>query len=379
MPELCLKVTPEWAPSSGGEQELVRLLCRSTLTGASAGGLDQLARRADWELVFRIVRENRLVTAFEQGAVANGVEIPSEVRARLQSIRSMIMVMNALGLSVIRRIVPELEQKNVRAVVLKGPLEQMRVYGTYFARLSTDVDILVRREQFAAAQQVLMSLGYDLSAKFRSLWWRNFLGEQHFASRFNQVSVVDLHWQLQQPGCPQPTDLDRFASDPATVMIGTTPVPVLSDTRAVLLSCMSLAKAHLHRDAVGANALDVAISLGTADEGRRAAILAEARSMALENTVLFASRVASRLFGVRIDFPSLPIPPRLERQICDMSLRPELPGLEWPMRRQLLWLLSDGEKVRRLTLFSREMVRSMASDLVRRASTPSRRPSPIDR
>lgn len=323
----------------------------------------------EWDLLAALSKHNRLDRFFRQGASINSLLLPPNIQTQFAERNRLTTLINSLGLAVIRRIVPTLVAEGIQHVVLKGPLEQQRLHQTFFARLSTDVDLLVPRSQFRAARNVLLREGFVLQDKFSSVWWRYFLGEQHFVDSANSMSMVDLHWQVQQPGCPEPSDLSEILDSSGTRLLGTAEVPTPSSTFATLLACMSLAKACLHKDPVGAYAYDVAVAFLTSESNERQGIVETARRLGLLRTVQFAAEAAAELFDVSFDltFPKNSRRLTLPAFSSDMMLQPDSVGRSQPPRRHFLWQLSDGEYLPiRLKNFSRESLRSLASDLCRR-------------
>lgn len=368
-----IKARIEWSrdlvASRTPEAELVRLLCRSALTSRMDQRAAAQADRADWAAVTELTRRNRLWAAVQEGLANCGLGLPQSARAPFTSAGRLTMMMNSLALTTLRRVIPALQRKDVAVAVMKGPLQQRRIHGTYFARLSTDVDLLVRTRDFEHASKCLDELGYDLPEKFRTVWWRRVLGEQHFVGRENGLSVIDLHWRVQQPGCPAPAVLDEFVEGSTDIPVGSTQIPILSRTHAALLSCMSLAKAYLHREPGGAYALDVIADLATLDSDETETLFTTARRLRLVNTLTLAIEAAETTFGVGLQLarPASGSSMAGSANLSDMLLQPELEQLPWPRRGAYLWRLSDGGgALGKGLVFGRERVRSVSGDVCRR-------------
>ena len=131
-----------------------------------------------------------------------------------------------------------------------------------------------------------------------TIWWRTFLGEQHY---YNPGKApVDLHHRIQQPGCPSPRSLTKFWKSSVCVSVGKLPVSSLSPLHACLLSCMNLVKALSTREAAGAHAWDLATYLAACSPDDVRVLSAAARDVGLLNTLRLGLRIVGALFGVRV-------------------------------------------------------------------------------
>src|SRR5262249_55519245 len=84
----------------------------------------------------------------------------------------------------------------------KGPISQKLVYGNCFSKPSLDIDLLVSPSEYDTASRVIKNNGFNLIEECASLWWKYFLGEQHFLSSDHLPLTIDLHYRTHQPGRP---------------------------------------------------------------------------------------------------------------------------------------------------------------------------------
>ena len=96
-----------------------------------------------------------------------------------------------------RRVGDELQAAGVRALLLKGPDLQQRLYDTPSAYASADVDILVRRERAKAARDHLERRGWTFAPENGVLWRAS-----RAASFDRDGFTVDLHWGLHAAHLP---------------------------------------------------------------------------------------------------------------------------------------------------------------------------------
>lgn len=345
---------------------------RSALVGGSiADSATWHPENLDWTLVQSIVLQNRLWTAVDTGLRLNDIVPPAEFVRSTDAARSMTQRMNSLALTTIRKIMPHFGERRIRAVVMKGPLHQHDLHASYFARLSTDIDVLVPQTQFEAALDMLRSVGYMPSQTRTSMWWRVFLGEEHLRAQESSLGMIDLHHRVQQPGCPAPRFLNDFTDQPEQRSLGTAQIPVLSQPNARLLTCISIVKGFLHREPVGTHLNEFAAAALQSTEAANEEFIQMARYQRMENTVLFALRSTELVTGLHLATGSMRKTTGLRvldhDLIVDMLLRPSRVESAWPRRSQLLWSLSDDDRYdKRLARYVKEWAWSTSSDICRR-------------
>ena len=312
-----------------------------------------------------IARENRVAMLLLQGLDRTAEGLSEDVAAAFEEFRQLTISLNTKNLMTLRRVLPVLEAASIPVLLFKGPVSQQASYGSYFVKPSSDVDLLVSNADFDRARSLLDNGAHALAKECRSFWWRTFLGEQHLLSLSPAGATIDLHHRVQQPGSVSPLKPERFLGERTLVTVAGMRVPTLSPTNAMLLSCMSLTKALVHREAAGGHVADLAARWRGLDDEQYAALVASARVQGLELTLAFSLRCARLLFGVG--------PPTSPQEadafgvssltLAQMILTPGRPNLIWPKRRRMLWDLCDV-KLR----FGREAAWAMTSEFARRAS-----------
>ncbi|MBA3737246.1 MAG: nucleotidyltransferase family protein [Actinobacteria bacterium] len=96
-----------------------------------------------------------------------------------------------------RRLAGEFDAAGVRALLLKGPDLQARLYGTPAAYQSGDVDILVPRAQASAARELLARGGWTFDRSNGVLWWVDAA-----AAYVRDGFCLDLHWGVHAARLP---------------------------------------------------------------------------------------------------------------------------------------------------------------------------------
>jgi hypothetical protein len=321
----------------------------------------------NWSELIHAARLGKLLGLAQWGFDRLGYSAPDEFRQAAAASRYAAFTMNSVNLSTIGKVTSIMMRDNIEFIMYKGPLLQQQLYGDLFLRSSTDIDLLVHSLDFERAGKSLIAHDYVLPPECRSLWWRHFLGEQHFFSRQKGVATVDLHHRVQQPGAPAPRHMSTFFSCPRWTRVGSWEVPVLSATNTALISAMSLVKAVVLREPAGAYVCDFAKAVLAMDEAGRESLRAQADRQALGETLAFAGYCAATVLRL----PMAPFAQQktddfgcLAQNVSPMLFSPRCPDVRRPRLRQFMWELSDGRAFgRKLGNYARESVNQTASRL----------------
>jgi hypothetical protein len=301
----------------------------------------------DWQALCDEGERNRLLVLADRGFQLSGVSRSPEFEQRLQARSLSVSMLNGACLSAIRKVAPHFERAKIRAVFFKGPLSQHRLFGSYFLKLSTDVDILVTQKDFARSRMLCEDIGWKTARECTSLWWRYFLGEQHLTNGNAKNITIDLHHRTQQPGCPAPRVPDQLIACAEPVEVGGISVLTLSRPYACLLSCISLAKALIHREPCGGHAVDVSAFLARANEQEIRIVDELAGLQGLRKTLELGARTARVLFNVNSSMPTnqgIVLPSLNDELLMEAVLAPDLMGWAWPRRSIILWELLDDKR-----------------------------------
>lgn len=298
----------------------------------------------DWSWATHVLFTHRLAVLALPALRIEDVAIPDDVAAQIKRFSTLTLRMNTANLLSMRAILPLFEAAGIQLAVFKGPVVQQLVYGTPFARPSSDIDLLVAPADFQRSRPILEAAAYDLAAECHSFWWRVGLGEQHFLGRGPAATTVDLHHRVQQPGCPLPRFMGSLISDRMTVKVASQTIATFSPIHSHLLMAMSFVKALHHREPAARYVVDFVAYGAKQSPTHWTDLLYEARRQGLENTVALTLRVCHLLFPGQSTLPppSARVLPALpDAVLWDMTLHPSLEGLAWPKRRTLLHALYD--------------------------------------
>lgn len=351
---------------------------RALLLSLLASAIDEVPRplprggeRIDWGELTGMAARGRLLVQVQQGLAISGIVAPPEVGAAIKAFRQRALMINSVNLSTVQRVSAALDGASLGFVVLKGPLQLRVLYGDYFARPSSDLDLLVDRRDYDRAADVLRGLGYVAAERCESRWWRHYLGEQHFQPPNRSLATVDLHHRVQQPGCPAPRELASYIGNSDRTALGSAEVPVLSPVHASLLAAISFVKATFHREHALRYLGDLAAQILAMSEQERHVLNVVARAQGISHLLAFAWDCAATLLPLSLPAPAVRRTLRsLDREmLAAMVLSPEDPAIDWPKRRHLLWHLCDPiGPLGRIGVYAAEAGFAAAAELSRIAS-----------
>lgn len=157
---------------------------------------EEALRDIDWNQFVQLVMHHRV---YPQFCSEPGIRelIPADVQQALEpAYRSNIFQMLRLSAET-EKVCRALADRQVRPIVLKGPLLAKELYGDISLRTSKDLDILIPIGDVEKAEQILADLGY-VSDKNVPRVFRDWKWKVHHLSYFHPQSriQVEIHWRL---------------------------------------------------------------------------------------------------------------------------------------------------------------------------------------
>jgi len=315
--------------------------------------------------VIRVAQNNKLLKPVLKRLEAVGVPVPGDVQPDVATYLGKTMKNNARALAAVREVAKTLSDAGVEHVAFKGPVRQIALKQDVFERPVTDVDILVKEDDFGRATEALEGIGYYVPSICDSPWWRHYLGEHHLFANDRRRFAVDLHHRTQQPSCPRPRHQGAMLDDPRWIDVGGQQVATLGTTSTFLHTIMSVVKGLVNHEPTGAHVMDLARQLHAADERQLADLERAVKEQGIEKSYAVARRAVMVMTGLDIG-PTRPwfISDEL---LLAMLLTPDDPALRVPQRRRMLWHLVDDETpLARISNFAREFAWMAAAEFSRR-------------
>jgi hypothetical protein len=127
--------------------------------------------------------------------------VPPSVRRELEGFCKSNAQKNLLMAGELLRLLRSFNENEVPVVTFKGPTLAEAVYGDLSLREFSDLDLLIRVQDLAKAEDILLDCGY--TAQFPDRDYRNAFLSYHgqYAFRRGQSDLwVDLHWQFSEDG-----------------------------------------------------------------------------------------------------------------------------------------------------------------------------------
>ncbi|MFC1674574.1 nucleotidyltransferase family protein [Candidatus Omnitrophota bacterium] len=152
------------------QDRLLRCLASADITPDSLKHLvEEIGPELDWAYFFNQARrEGVLALAFNNLSRIESADrlIPEETRKQMKSFYYTVAARNSLLSEQLKKLLSAFNQAGIKLILLKGIALAHTVYPNIALRPMDDIDILVRREDLPAANQVLISLGYLSPANY---------------------------------------------------------------------------------------------------------------------------------------------------------------------------------------------------------------------
>jgi hypothetical protein len=143
----------------------------------------------DWDALLAQAGEQHLLPMAAGRLLASPDTLPAEVLARLQSARRDAILAAFFWTAELRGLLRAFAAERIAVILLKGPSLAERLYGGTALRTSQDLDLLVRKPDYAAAESLLDRLGFaphGLTDDYHRQWRR-------------QTCTVELHFDIENP------------------------------------------------------------------------------------------------------------------------------------------------------------------------------------
>ena len=184
-------------PRPSAEEKLILLSAgTSARRRAARPRAEQLGSLVDWTALAKMLSARRLMPTLGPRVVElTGGDAAGEFASVLEEALAAARRQGALLVLVAARVQGKLTEAGIRCTPLKGPHLSETIYGDPGRRLAADVDLLVAREQLAAAVTVVRQLGYAAPTDYVD---DRGLPSLHFAlvHERGELPPVELHWRI---------------------------------------------------------------------------------------------------------------------------------------------------------------------------------------
>ena len=205
-----------------------------------------VVQQMDWEYVLTTARAHGLLPLLQKHLT--GAAAPGHVLSRLkqEAVANSQTMLHLVGKQL--RIYKLFQEHGIQVAIFKGALLAQMAYGEMSLRQAGDIDLLIRRPDFATARLLLESLGYEMSPRLTHAQLASHLSnncEIQFM-RDEWFTVVDLHWDLAPRSFVFGLKADEVMSRLQSVSLAGTNVETFDAEDLLLYQAMHGAK-HLWR------------------------------------------------------------------------------------------------------------------------------------
>jgi hypothetical protein len=158
-----------------------------------------VTQQINWDYLFATAQAHGLLPLLHKHLTATASDlVPGHFLSRLkrESVANSQNVLHLIGKQL--RVYKLFKENSISVALFKGPLLAELAYGEISLRQAGDIDVLINREVFERAQQLLESLGYEMSPRLTPAQLASHLNN-HCEIQFMRdewFTVVDLHWEL---------------------------------------------------------------------------------------------------------------------------------------------------------------------------------------
>lgn len=235
-----------------------------------------------------------------------------------------------------------LSKRNIRHLVIKGPLQQFQIYGDYFVRPCSDIDLLVAPEQYTQSiEELCAGLGLRVINTSPFLWWDVFVGERHLIDGSDDGWSIDLHHRVQAPGSPQPRSTAHLIDSAGSMSVMGRAIPVMAPDYVPILSALSVVKAFRRHEVCAGHVVDLFAATSRLSAMEMAAVYDLADRQGLRGTLNLALATVMAAFGAEYHLRGRLALPCQAELLPVMAFQPSEVG-KWPSAHAWLRATAQG-------------------------------------
>jgi hypothetical protein len=237
--------------------EIELLLCcsRTQLTPEIQDKIKVLVEQEiDWKYLMTLAARHGLMPLLFNGLNTTcPTAIPTEILAGLRSIFQKVAHRNLFLTAQLLKILKIFQANEIDAIPFKGPTLTASAYTNMALRQFCDLDVLVRKEHFTKATQILVDLGFNLPNKIAQAKERPYLENSYFLESTEYQGSYDLydpkngvqfemHWSLTTKEFPFPPTFQYFWENTESVKLAGQEVPRFTTETLLIYLCVHASK-----------------------------------------------------------------------------------------------------------------------------------------
>ena len=229
--------------SRRAEYELL-LRCAGAQFGLDASGASRThSGSLDWTYLLNAAYVHGVAPLAHRHLTGLHPGIPGEVQRKLRAHYLTNAAHAQLLVEQLREILGRFNASDIQAVPFKGPVLAARAYGSVSLRHYTDLDLLIHERDLAAAERVLLDIGYGLRTDVVEETEHPGEGERKLCKG---RSLVELHWEIAPKHFRLPLTQSVWGRLGSTLVDGVA-VPCLAPEDTLLLLSVHGYKHHWSR------------------------------------------------------------------------------------------------------------------------------------
>jgi hypothetical protein len=233
------------------EHELLLCVARRSMDEPLIARLRALAQQdIDWDYLITLASDQGLLPLLSAHVSARCDDIvSSHILDRLKSELFSNRQSNLYLLRELLRILKLFRAEGIKVLSFKGPILGELVYWDLGLRQAGDLDLLIAKDNFSRADELLRSAGYLMEPQLTAAQQRSHLSfhcEIQFAHH-DRFSVVDLHWGITPKTFPLAISAEHLLSRSKTISVAGQAIETFANEDLLLYLCIHGAKHYWRR------------------------------------------------------------------------------------------------------------------------------------
>jgi len=195
----------------------------------------------DWDTVHRKAHQWAITPILGKFLNSQSPSIPVDFVQKVKLAYLRTFAVNELNYRRLVEVLKVLGKAGIRVILLKGAHLAYFIYQDIGLRAMGDIDILIRKEDLARVEGILLEMGYKYYTFTNSVqWYKN----NHFHLPFTSpqgIKHLEVHWDFVMRDSIFDIDMDGIWERAKEVKIYGTDVMILSHEDAILHLCFHMA------------------------------------------------------------------------------------------------------------------------------------------
>src|SRR4051794_24910184 len=183
----------------------------------------------DWGKLADAAEYHGLTPLLLKNLQTSGAAFPDNISRVMEKRSAATLRQNLFLTSELLRVHGLLKDARIAAVPLKGAVLATSIYGDLGLRPFSDIDLLLRHDQIARAEEAVIGSGYEpeftVPPQHRERWMKQ---QCELTFRRSGTVRLELHWDIAHPHFALDTGVNGFWSRLSEVTVGDSVLPNLS-------------------------------------------------------------------------------------------------------------------------------------------------------